>query len=255
MPEPRYPSASIGFDRRIRRAWLDRTAEIVQEALSGAGPDLAALTSVRAALNQALEEEIRGPDARRKTINVLTRIWLRVPDPHRALRDKALALWAETPESGRLWLHWGLVLLAFPFFRDLAATVGRLLRAQDRFTTAQVVRELSGRWGERTTLDYAVPRAIYSLTDWGVLEAIGEERGLYRQAPARVSPHPELPLWLLEAALQASPGDALSLYDLLHLPALFPFRLDIALERLHTSSRFLLLRNGDGEEWVTVRTS
>ncbi len=255
MTEPRtYPNASIGFDRRIRRAWLDRTAEIVGEALSGAGLGPAALTFVRAALNRALEEEIRGGDARRKTINVLTRIWLRVPEAHRALRDEALVLWAGVPPDGRLWLHWGLALLAYPFFRDVAATVGRLTRSQERFTIALVARELAARWGERTTLDYAAPRAISSLADWGVLVAVEGEKGVYRRTPERAAPHPELPLWLLEAALRASPGDVTSLYDLLHLPALFPFRLDVGLDRLYASPRFLIFRNGDGEEWVTVRS-
>lgn len=255
MPEPRpSPSASIGFDRRVRLAWLDRTAEIVRETLSGAGPDPAALSSVRAALNRALEGEVRGTDARRKTINVLTRIWLRVPEVHRVLRDEALALWGEVFPEERLWLHWGLSLLAYPFFQDVATTVGRLLRSQERFTTAQVVRELAARWGERTTLDYAVPRAISSLTEWGVLVAVGEEKGSYTGTSARATSHPELPLWLLAAALRASSGSVLSLYDLLRLPALFPFRLEVGLDRLHASPRFLILRNGDGEEWVTVRS-
>ena len=249
---------SIGVDRRIRLAWLDRTAEIVGEALRQASPgedaDPAVLSAVRAALNQALAGEIRGTDARRKTVTILTRIWLRVPEAHRALRDEALSLWPQVPDAGRLWLHWGLALLAYPFFRDVATTVGRLLRAQDRFTLAQVQRELVARWGERTTLDYAVPRAISSLADWGVLASSEDGRGIYQGTPARVSPHPELPVWLIEAALRSSPGATLPLYDLLHLPALFPFRLDIGLDQLYASSRFLILHNGDNEPLVTLRT-
>jgi hypothetical protein len=249
---------SIGFDRRIRLAWLDRTAEIVGEALRatrpGESPDPAALAAVRAALHRALAGEIQGTDARRKTVNILTRIWLRVPEAHRALRDEALSLWPRVPDAGRLWLHWGLALLAYPFFRDVATTVGRLLRAQDRFTLAQVQRELVARWGERTTLDYAAPRAISSLADWGVLAPSEDGRGIYRGTPARVSPHPELPVWLIEAALRSSPGTTLSLYDLLHLPALFPFRLDIGLNQLYASPRFLILHNGDNEPLVALRT-
>jgi hypothetical protein len=188
---------SIGFDRRIRLAWLDRTAEIVGEALRatrpGESPDPAALAAVRAALHRALAGEIQGTDARRKTVNILTRIWLRVPEAHRALRDEALSLWPRVPDAGRLWLHWGLALLAYPFFRDVATTVGRLLRAQDRFTLAQVQRELVARWGERTTLDYAAPRAISSLADWGVLAPSEDGRGIYRGDARAGLPAPRTP--------------------------------------------------------------
>ena len=249
----------IGFDRRIRLTWLDQSAETAGEILReigvGKGAPSAALPAFRAAMNRAMAEEIRGRDARRKTINVLTRIWLLVPESHRTLRDEALCLWSRVPDAGRLWLHWGLTLLAYPFFRDVAATVGRLLRAQDRFTLAQVMREITARWGERTTLNYVVPRVIYSLVDWGVLEAMESERGIYQGTSARVSPHPELPIWLIEAVLRASPGEALPVYPLLHLPALFPFRLETGLEELHASRRFLIVRNGDGEPLVTIRTA
>ncbi len=264
-------SERVGLDRRIRRAWLDRTAELVREQMGG-GPsagesDPAVLAaSVRAALARHLEEEIAGSDARRKTVNVLTRIWVRVPPEHRALRDEALALWealgAARPSPGlspdlRLALHWGLCLLAYPFFRDLAATLGRLLRVHDRVTAGLVYRRVAERWGERSTLVYAVQRALSSLADWGVLEAGADGRGPYHGAPPLRTDHPDLSLWLLEAALRARSGGPdpwsapVALHDLPSLPELFPFAVDLPPGAIHRSPRFFITRNGDGVELVS----
>ncbi len=244
----------IGFDRKIRRAWLDLTAEVVRDTLSNPKSQTPnPITVVNAALDRALMTEIRGSDARRTSINVLTRLWLRVPEAQRSLRDEALAFWPDLAEAERLWLHWGLALLAYPFLRDVASIVGRLLRLQERFTTGQVHRQIVARWGERTTLEYAVQRAIASLTDWGVLLAGENGRGPYVAASPLTTEHAELPLWLLEAALQAHPADALSLYDLLRLPELFPFDLDIGSGSIHRSPRFLIQREGDNVEMAMTR--
>ncbi len=235
----------IGFDRKIRRAWLDLAAETVLRERDPA--------AVHAALDRALASEVRGSEARRKTVNLLTRIWLRVPQAHRPLRDEALSLWNDVTGTDRLWLHWGLALLAYPFFRDVVTVVGRLLRLQERFTTGQVYRQIVARWGERTTLKKATQRVITSLVDWGIFHPVEEGRGLYVAIAPPATTHAELPLWLLECALRSHPNDALPLYDLLRLSSLFPFQIDIGLDRLHASARFLILREGDGRELVTVR--
>ncbi len=44
-----------------------------------------------------------------------------------------------------------MAALAYPFFRDLAEVVGRLLALQDDFTTLQVQARMLTAWGDRTT--------------------------------------------------------------------------------------------------------
>ncbi len=51
----------------------------------------------------------------------------------------------------RIWLHWGMAGLAYPFFRDLAAVIGRILTLQDDFTNSQVQTRLKTEWGDRAT--------------------------------------------------------------------------------------------------------
>jgi hypothetical protein len=235
----------IGFDRKICLTWLDLAAEAVSDTKD--------VTAVNSVLDRALATEVRGSEARRKTVNVLTRIWLRVPEVCQSLRDEALDLWADVTEPERMWLHWGLALLAYPFFRDVVATVGRLTRLQEELTPAQVHRSIVSRWGERATLKYAVPRVLYSLSDWQVLVYLDQQEGRYTMARKCESANPEVALWLLEAALRAYPADALPLYDLQRLPELFPFVLDVGSGEIHSSTRFLIVQEAGNTELVTLR--
>jgi hypothetical protein len=235
----------IGFDRKIRLNWLDLAA--------GAVRDTKDATVVNATLNRSLATEVSGSQARRKTINVLTRIWLRVPEAHQSLRDEALVLWVNVTEPERVWLHWGLALLAYPFFRDVVATAGRLIRLQEEFTLAQVHRAVVSRWGERATLKYAVPRVLYSLSDWKILTHLDQQEGRYTIVGKCESGIPEMALWLLEAALRTYPADALPLYDLQRLPELFPFALAVGSGEIHSSARFLIVQEAGNTELVTLR--
>jgi hypothetical protein len=161
----------IGFDRLIRLRWLDRAALLAAELRE---PD-----ALHQAMLAQLAGELPGVDARRKTANVLTRIWWRVPEEHVPLRDEALAQMVDCTPEERLLFHWGMCLLAYPIFRDVAATVGRLSRLQGTFRQVQVVSRISAEWGNRSTLETAVPRIVRSFVDWGAL-VVAEEKGTYR---------------------------------------------------------------------------
>ena len=203
----------IGFDRLIRLRWLDRAALLAAE--------LRDTDALHQAMLAQLAGELPGVDARRKTANVLTRIWWRVLAEHIPLRDEALAqIKASTPEE-RLVFDWGMCLLAYPIFRDVVATVGRLLRLQGTFRQAQVVSRISAEWGNRSTLETAVPRIVLSLVDWGVLVAT-EEKGTYRAGTHITVTRKEPALWLL-ATVRHSRTTDLPISDLLRTPDLFMF--------------------------------
>ncbi len=203
----------IGFDRLIRLRWLDRAALLAAELRE---PD-----ALHQAMLAQLAGELPGVDARRKTANVLTRIWWRVPEEHVPLRDEALGQIKACAPEERLMYHWGLCLLAYPLFRDVAATVGRLLRLQGAVGQAQVVSRISAEWGNRSTLETAVPRIVLSLVDWGVLAAT-EEKGLYKAGTQIAVARKESISWLF-ATVRRSRATDLPFSDLLRTPELFAF--------------------------------
>ena len=163
----------IGFDRKIRLSWLDATVEWTAQGLSAA--------EARAQLERLLDGQVAGDgphSARGKTMTVLLHVWKAVPDAAVPLRDDGLALLSSRCGRDRLPLHWGMCLATYPFFRDVAATTGRLLALQGTAALSQIVRRMAESWGERSTLTRAVQRVVRSCVEWGVLVETGG-RGTY----------------------------------------------------------------------------
>jgi len=231
----------IGFDRKLQLGWLDATVGCCQES-----PDPGV---VAGHLRQRLESKVAGTEARRKTITVLLRIWVNVPAKDGRLRDEALQLAAQVSPEERLWLHWGMSLLAYPFFRDVAATAGQLSRLQGVFSQAQVQRRMIESWGQRTTLQRAVRRLLRTFIDWDVLQET-DARGSYDVAPPRQTENRALALWFLDCALRAHQSEQVLLRELGQLAYTFPFDLLPFVNDLRRSDRFEITRQGLDLEMV-----
>ena len=208
----------IGFDRRLKLNWLDTTVGLCQEH-PGLDADFIAKR-----LKQYLANDVDGTEAREKTARVILRIWVNVREEYAYLRDEALELATEVSAEECLWLHWGLSLLAYPLFRDVAATAGQLSRLQGIFSQAQAQRRIIESWGQRTTLQRAVRRILRTFVAWYVLRDT-DVRGSYDVAPPRQTENQTLALWLLDCALQANEAEQVLLRELGQSSYTFPFDL------------------------------
>lgn len=235
----------VGFDRKIRMAWLEAVAEWTASGM----PD----AEIRAKLDLLLEGEVKGREARKKTKTVLLRTWLLPSEALRALRDQGLSLLARTEDSERLALHWGMVCASHQVVWETAAVIGRLLRLQSEASLAQVRARIVETYGERSTVVRASQRILRSFADWKVLEEM-PERGVYRAGRIQRLEDPEVIAWLIEASLLSSGQEARVLPTLLASPSLFAF--DIVLsgkEFLDSNSRIALYRQGRSEELVSLQ--
>jgi hypothetical protein len=231
----------IGFDRKLELDWLDAT---VAQCQSDRDPD-----RVLRNLDLLLETEIIGNKARRNTLTVLMRIWVKVPEEQTEIRNEGLALATQVAPTERLWLHWGMSLLAYPFFRDVAAKVGQLGRLQGDFSQAQVQRRMTEGWGQRTTLERAVQRLVRTFVEWQVVLDAGT-RGSYSLAPVHQTDNRNLALWLMDCALRANEAEQVPLRELERLPYNFPFDLTSFAGDLRGSKRFESTRQGLDLEMV-----
>ena len=232
----------IGFDRELDLNWLDLTAGLVLEGLD--------IQPIRQELLERLADEIRGEKARKNTITVLTRVWVRVPEEHQALHSEALALLPQISSEDRLWLHWGMSLLAYPFFHDVAITVGRLLNLQGEFESTQVLRRMRESWGHRTTLERAVQRLLRTFVNWNVTHTMPPANHMYQATPPRQTSDSALALWFLECLLS---GRQLPLPELIQSPAAFPFDMTDHIVTVRRSERFEVSRQGLDLEMVALR--
>lgn len=242
------PTKNIGFASTVTLAWLDLTARL--RLSTHHLPDL------RAALEERLRARLAGKDFRRKTIDVLVGIWHKSAEDAPALHAQALVLFEHVQPDERVWLHYGLALVRYPFFRSVVATIGQIGRLNGALTRHQVKVRLSAEHGHIGALDRSVERICASLTDWGVLPSAGHNtyRPLLR---ALRSDDPALQGWLLACAAHAHPAEVLLVDDLTRLPELFPF--DLAAQRagdLQRSGWFEVWREGGTLEMARLqRTS
>jgi len=234
----------VGIDRKIKRAWvdavLDRLAQTTDEA------------ELRIFLDKHLKDELPGKESRAKTTGIILRIWSGIPSSRVALRDRAVAMLPRISGQERIWLHWGMTALAYPFFRDTAEVVGRLLALQDDFTTAQVQGRMLTAWGDRATSKEAAQKLITTLVDWEVLRST-KTQGHFLLARKMTTSIPDLQLWLLEALLDANAADEIEAHQLLRLPESFPFSLSIGVADLRRHEGFNIHRQGLDMDMVALR--
>jgi len=234
----------IRFNRTIYRTWLDATAAFCAETDDPA--------EIRKRLEAVVGQDLEGVEARRKTIDILLNIWFNSQETAPDLRDQAVSWFQATTVPGdRLWLHYGLTMVYYPFFRECLIVIGRSSRLGEAITTRLVKLQLVGELGQLGSLKRSAERVVSSLRNWGVL-VDSEQRNVYA-APQRVFVASDMGLekWMLACALLAHPSEELPFADLVRLPELFPFRFALAADHLRADPRFVVQRQGAG--WETVR--
>jgi len=234
----------IGFSRTITLDWLDVTASFCIQKF---GP-----AEIRRRLAETISGTVHGTEAQRKTIDVLIAIWVKSEQRDPQIQQEALAIFP-TLSSGeeRLWLHYGMTLVCYPFFRKCMAAIGQASRTGDLITRKMIKDRIAGDYGHLGGLDRSVERVIASLTNWGAL-ANTEQKQNYKIQLRHFSSSEELQSWLLTCALHAHPSEGIAFDDLVHLPELYPFNLSIGVDSLRRDRRFEVQRQGGGLEMVRI---
>lgn len=236
----------IGFTQTVFRSLLDATAAFCTETDEA--------DQLRAQLEPVVGHYLEGQAGRRKTIDILINIWYKTREIVPDLRDQAVEWFQRSPVvDDRLWLHYGLTLVYYPFFRECVAVVGQFSRIHGTITSRVVKDRLAAERGNLGSLDRSAGRVIGSLRDWSVL-ADTDERYVYEpQRRAFGASSSDLEVWLLACALHTHPAEELPFADLVRLPELFPFRFTLRVNTLRTDPRFDVQRQGSGWEMVRFR--
>ena len=238
---------NIGFNRNLHLAWLDATAAFCAETEDPA--------ELRARLEPVVSDHLKGVEARRKTIDILINIWVKSKEIAPGLRQEAVGWFQSTPAmDDRLWLHYGVTLLYYPFFRQTLATIGQIGRIEDTVTTAQVKQRLTSERGQIGSLGRATEHIMKTLRDWGILTPSERRYAYVPQRQALSASSVDLEAWLLACALHSHPAEELPFADLTRLPELFPFRFALSLDHLRDSPWFAVQRQGTGWDMVRMTT-
>ncbi len=234
----------VGFDRFIKLEWLD--------AIAGALQNHEDISEIREQMKEILSVYYPTYEARKKTLTVLSRIWVKIPEEHKPLRDEALSLITEIEEDDRLWLHWGLCLVAYPFFRDVASIVGRLISLQGNTSLSEVRRRLFEQWGQRSKVERSSRHVMRSMVSWEVIKHT-DTRGVYEPPPKRDVGASQLQFWLLEALLRSGAAEVIPIDQLFHMPSAFPFSFSVSSSELVRDGRFRVQYEGLDLKMVGLR--
>lgn len=235
----------IGFDRTIRAEWLDAAA-----ARMSAGDSAEAARKFLWDFLEDVEPGTTNNSARGKTLTVLTRIWLMVPDEAQILRNSALKALTLVDSKNRLAIHWAMVIATHPFFFDVATNVGKLLVLHGQANRSQIKRRMTESWGDRSTLERTIQHVLKSMARWGVLNP-GSEKGSLVIARNRIQVSEEI-AELLVHGVMLSQGHGMSLSQLVSHPAIFPFKLQVNAATLSKHPRFRVQRQGDQSDFVEL---
>lgn len=234
----------IGYNRNIFLCWMEEAARLAAE--TGDQSEL------RAGLQPIVSQQIVDSANRRKAIDILVNVWFKTRDADPALwHDSLIRIRSGAPGIDRLWLHYGLTVLYYPFFRQTTAVIGQLTRLQGGFTSSVVKQRLTAELGELGSLSKATERVVFSLRDWGILTAAGARNAYKPRINALSATDIDLEAWLLACVLRAHPSEEIPFADLVRLPELFPFRFTLTVDDLRRRSRFTVQRQGSS--WDMVR--
>lgn len=237
-------SKNIGFRRNIFLPWLDAVAALCVET-----DDVA---EIRARLDPMVAVQIESAENRRMALDILVNIWVKSAKDAPNLHAEAVEFFAHAEATtDRLWLHYGMTMLAYPFFRLGVAAIGQISRNQDTLTAHDITQRLTAELGTLGSLGKATERILFSLRNWGILTET-EARNVY--APRRrafAASTRQLEQWLLATAITVHPGEEMTFPDLMRLPELFPFAFQVTVDEIRLSDLFEVQRQGSG--WDMVR--
>src|SRR5437879_3817665 len=113
----------IGVDRTIAAEWLDAA---VARVMTGEPAD--ATRKVLWEFLEGVEPATTNNSSRGKTLTVLTRLWVSVPEQAQPLKRAALQTVTSASAEKRIGIHWAMIAGTHPFFFDVATYVGKLIK-------------------------------------------------------------------------------------------------------------------------------
>jgi hypothetical protein len=238
-------TTTIGFDRTIHIEWLDIAAARLSRGEQS--------NAIRKVVWDFLEDLVPGNtnnSGRGKTLTVLTRIWLSVPEHVEPLRDRALKCLMAADGEERVAVHWAMVVATHTFFLDVATQVGKLLALHGEANRSQIKRRMTESWGDRSTLERTIQHVLKSMAQWGVLKP-GFEKGSLVVARNPIQVSEDVAVLLMHGVL-LSQGRGMPLSQLANHPAIFPFKLQLNVATLRRHPCLRVQRQGDQSDFVEL---
>jgi hypothetical protein len=154
-------------------------------------------------------------------------------------------------QEERKVLHWGMTLLAYPFFADLVKELGILFKIQDEVPSEQLSRKIKSLYGDRRRVEVSISATMTSLRSW---EAVVSEKRNTQALPSHrtVIRSELLKQWTAEVLIRVLQVTSLPIEEFKDHPLLFPFRYDMTTDELD-KGRFEIIRQGVDMRMISLK--
>lgn len=234
-------SKIIGLSRNINLEWLDKVAELyILDKVEG---------EIKDELNEYLSFVIKSPTNLRKTREILMNIWVKSIGDLSYAKDLAKKLYLSKAKENRLLAHYCLMLLTYPVFVDICATIGKMERNMFDISNKNISNRMFDLWGERSTLFHSIAKNLRTLKDMDILYTI--PKNIYKVKKHTVDDK-DATILIAYTILSLKNNLYMSIEELNNNPKMFPFEYNITIETLNDNDIFLIDKFG-GELVVSKR--
>lgn len=169
---------AVGFDQKILLHQLD----FATQKLNGIS-----IKEMHNLLDEYLMSDIRGNASRRCAHAIIMKVWWSVEENHRLIRDYAHYLYPTLTINEKLFLHWCMTCLAYPFLKEQVNYLGKHLRMADEVRTRVVLAEMKNLYGDRRRVEVATSAVFSTIKNWNLVKMTSP--GVYRLPEERIKIH------------------------------------------------------------------
>jgi len=229
----------VGFDQKVLLHHLDYTANETRKLTR---------KEMYEVLDSFLRDDIKGTKSRKNVTTMLMKIWYLISEDQFEMRNRILEKFPEYSREERLLLHWGMTILAYPFFTDAITELGKLFRLQEEVPSAVLGKRMKELYGDRRRVEVATSAVLMSIRNWGTVSMV-KNRSYTLPKKIQIT-STELLSFITEVILRATNMNAVPL-EMIHQHVLFfPFDFDVNAAALRSSPSLQVDRQG--MEMLTV---
>lgn len=222
----------LGFDRRLETQWIDYMFELILSCKSK--------KEIRSSLMKMLKSHMEGKVAISKTVTVMMRLIYSVPND---IIERAIKISENLSKEDKLWMYWALIILCYPFVRDIAEITGTLLKLDGSLNMRDLQERIIARWGDTSTVKRVIQMVTKTMEDFNFIKRVKSRPVTVFQGVLRLrTQNSELMDWFIEVLLRTDGERYVTREALYRHYCVFPF--EISLIDMEKNERFNIKREG-----------
>ncbi|WP_174612905.1 hypothetical protein [Virgibacillus ihumii] len=226
-------SKPVGFDQKVLLKHLDFTANQTKKNTR---------KQMYTILDGYLRDDIAGAKSRKNAITMLMKIWYLVDSELLPVRDQILDQYNQLTKEERTCVHWGLTMVAYPFFKDVANEFGRLFQLQDEISSAAIGKRMKEAYGDRRRVEVATSAVLTSMKSWEMIQPT--EKRSYKVNEKITITNPFIHAFIAQILLKILDSNSLQVQFIHHHPLFFPFDYKLDVVGLQEYEAFSFHRQG-----------